>query len=463
MAAALPSRQGLPMRLVGRIALLVVCLYAVVAAAYSVSFLNGIERDARTTREEQIPLIMSQNRNALKVERAASLIRSVYLAHDRRLERQIQLQLQTLCQSFTLDENKTLSEGGRDIAAAVKQIVRGRETARTLREDLTSGDGTGADPDLDAQIKAADAASAESYQHAIHTADRLSDTLATDAIALSDSMASTIGNAAREVKFGWTLILTLPVLFLVLTLWVVSRHVMVPIGAAISRLEAISSGHAQDNPAKPPVFHELATIAGAVEAYGALSTDLTRTNRLLKILSDHDGLTGLANRRSLEKILEDGFATARQGGPEIGVMMIDIDHFKVINDTYGHITGDKCLVAVGQVLREAGARERLEIGRYGGEEFMAVAHDIDANTALEVAERIRMTIMGLNVHAEDGRPIPMTASIGLASLEGRALQGVDKLVAEADAALYQAKREGRNRVCAARAAKLLPSQRNRQG
>ncbi|KQS61440.1 hypothetical protein ASG39_18085 [Rhizobium sp. Leaf371] len=430
------------MRLVGRVALLLVCLYAGAAAAYSVQFLNGIERDAKTAREEQIPLILSQNRNALKVERAASLIRSVYLAHDRKIERQIQLQLQTLCQSFTLDENQTLIDGAREIAASVKVIVSTREASRRLRDS----DGAAITPEIEAQIHETDAASAEAYQHAINTADRLSETLATDAVALADSMASTIGSAAREVKLGWTLILTLPVLFFVLTLWVVSRHVMAPIGSAVARLDAISRGNTEPEAPRKPVFHELATIADAVKAYGALSIDLTRTNALLKILSDRDSLTGLANRRSLQAVLDTTFQTARSGGPEIAVMMIDLDHFKAINDTYGHHAGDACLVAVADVLRRFEADDGASVGRYGGEEFVAVVPGRDDKSLTDIAERMRVEIMALDLRSDDGRRIALTTSIGVSRMAGRLLDGVQRLVSEADAALYQAKRDGRNRV-----------------
>ena len=447
------------MRIVGRVALLLVCLYAGIAATYSVRFLNGIERDAQTAREEQIPLILSQNRNALKVERAASLIRSVYLAHDRKIERQIQLQLQTLCQSFTLDENQTLIDGARDIAASVKLIVSTREAARRLRDP----DGTEVTAEKGEQIKAADAASADAYQHAIRTADRLSETLATDALVLADNMASTIGSAAREVKLGWTLILTLPVLFFMMTLWVVSRHVVAPIGAAVARLESISGGHPEGEGPRTPIFHELATITGAVEAYGALSSDLTRTNALLKILSDRDGLTGLANRRSLQGLLDSTFQAAKSGGPEIGVMMIDLDHFKAINDTYGHHAGDACLVSVATALQRFEESDGVHIGRYGGEEFVALVSGCDERSLGDIAERICRDIMRLEVHSEDGRRISLTASIGVSRMANRSLDGVNQLVSEADTALYQAKRNGRNRVVFAESAVTVDMpKRNRQ-
>lgn len=459
MTSARKPRHGISMRIVGRVALLLVCLYAGIAATYSVRFLNGIERDARTAREEQIPLILSQNRNALKVERAASLIRSVYLAHDRKIERQIQLQLQTLCQSFTLDENQTLIDGARDIAASVKLIVSTREAARRLRDP----DGTEVTAEKGEQIKAADAASADAYQHAIRTADRLSETLATDALVLADNMASTIGSAAREVKLGWTLILTLPVLFFMMTLWVVSRHVVAPIGAAVARLESISSGHPEGEGPRTPIFHELATITGAVEAYGALSSDLTRTNALLKILSDRDGLTGLANRRSLQGLLDSTFQAAKSGGPEIGVMMIDLDHFKAINDTYGHHAGDACLVSVATALQRFEESDGVHIGRYGGEEFVALVSGCDERSLGDIAERIRRDIMRLEVHSEDGRRISLTASIGVSRMANRSLDGVNQLVSEADTALYQAKRNGRNRVVFAESAVTVDMpKRNRQ-
>ncbi|MFP5076247.1 GGDEF domain-containing protein [Rhizobium sp. YIM 134829] len=430
----------------GHLALLLAVLYAITASAYSVSFLNTVEESARLTREQQIPLILSQNRNALKVERAASLIRSVYLAHDRRVERQIQLQLQTLCQSFSLDDNRMLIDGARIIAAEVKRIVVGREAARSLREPPAATDPPMAADDREHRIARAEADSTEAYKRAIATADRLSDSLSTDAVMLADTLVSSVASAASEVKKRWILILTLPVLFLVVTLWVVRRFIVAPIGAAILKLEAIGRGGDVEGALPKPLFAELATIADAVDSYGALSENLKRTNAMLQILSDRDGLTGLPNRRKLELLLNDAFARASVSDGNLAVMMIDLDHFKAINDTHGHKAGDQCLRAVADLLQKIGEDSSISVARYGGEEFTALVEGRDTATVKAVAERIRRTVATLTIDLGSGQSVSFTTSIGISTLGARRLSDIGLLLSEADKALYAAKHAGRNRV-----------------
>lgn len=436
-------RQSLSMRTVGRATLLIVCVYAVLAVAYSVSFLNKVEASARLTQEQQIPLILSQNRNALKVERAASLIRSVYLAKDRRIERQIQLQLQTLCQSFTLDDNRTLIDGAREIAAKVKVIVLNREAVRQLRAKEQM--------DLSAEwrdkIKSAEVATTEAYQDAMHVAAALSESLATDAALVADNMATSIQKAVRNVKLGWIAILTLPVLFLIATLWVVKRHVMVPITSAIAGLESIGRPDSGPLILPTPVFKELATIVNAVGAYDAISQDLKRTNDMLQVLSNRDALTGLANRRTFETRIQTETAAAIAQHGDLSVLMIDLDHFKAVNDTHGHQAGDICLQAVARVLQNLDPGNGAITARYGGEEFVSILPGLDLEGARTFAERIRVSVSELVVTVS-GHQIRLTASIGISSQRHRRVTGAD-LLAEADAALYQAKRDGRNRVAAA--------------
>lgn len=437
------KRRHLSMRTVSRATLLIVCLYAILAVAYSVSFLNRIEGSARFIQQQQIPLILSQNRVALKVERAASLIRSVYLAKDRKIERQIQLQLQTLCQSFSLDENKTLIDGAREIAAKVKTIVSSREAARKLRATVPML----SDGDFQDKIKRADAASTEAYQDAMRIADSLSGSLATDAAVLADSMATSVQKAAQNVQLGWIIILTLPALFLVATLWVVKRHVMVPISTAIAGLESIGRRNSEPLFLPMPVFRELATITEAVGAYSAISQDLSRTNEMLQILSDRDALTGLANRRTFETKMQLEYDAAIAQNRDLSVLMIDLDHFKSVNDTYGHQTGDQCLKAVAGILHELDLKDGAIVARYGGEEFVGVLPGLDLKNAQAVAERIRASVSELTFAVSD-RPLKLTTSIGLSSLNHRLISKED-LLGEADSALYEAKRTGRNKVTAA--------------
>lgn len=446
MPGRFPPLRRLSLRTAGHFALLMAVLYALCASAYSVSFLNTVEESARLTREQQIPLILSQNRNALKVERAASLIRSVYLAHDRRVERQIQLQLQTLCQSFSLDDNRMLIDGARIIAGEVKKIVVGREAARRLQAGETAGDQPLDAEERDRRIARAEADSTQAYKRAIATADRLSDSLSTDAVMLADSLVSSVASAASEVKKRWILIVMLPVLFLIVTLWVVRRFIVAPIGAAILKLEAIGRGGEVEGALPRPLFQELATIADAVDSYGALSENLKRTNSTLQILSDRDGLTGLPNRRKLERLLEEAFSRATAADGNLSVMMIDLDHFKAINDTHGHKAGDQCLRAVAELLQTVGEDPAISVARYGGEEFTALVEGLDVPQVKAVAERIRRMVSALSIDLGAGQSVHLTTSIGIASRGTRRLSDVGLLLSEADKALYAAKHGGRNRV-----------------
>ncbi len=158
-----------------------------------------------------------------------------------------------------------------------------------------------------------------------------------------------------------------------------------------------------------------------------------------------DVLTGLYNRQSLmEQFAGEVERAARYGHP-LSVLMLDIDHFKCVNDDYGHQAGDAVLKGLSRTLGES-VRGTDVIGRYGGEEILIVCPETDAATARELAERIRATVAATPIKA-DSQAISITVSIGVSSFE----KGVDvkALVKQADVALYQAKDSGRNRVCCA--------------
>jgi diguanylate cyclase (GGDEF)-like protein len=157
-----------------------------------------------------------------------------------------------------------------------------------------------------------------------------------------------------------------------------------------------------------------------------------------------DSLTGLANRRHFMDLAEMELSRSLRYGSPIAVMMIDVDHFKRINDTYGHSTGDVVLQQLADLFRSE-LRRIDTIGRLGGEEFAVLLPQSDSAHALEVAERLRQTIADTGVALEQGLPLHFTVSIGLAALPGPATN-IDTLLSQADDALYQAKRAGRNRV-----------------
>jgi diguanylate cyclase (GGDEF)-like protein len=156
-----------------------------------------------------------------------------------------------------------------------------------------------------------------------------------------------------------------------------------------------------------------------------------------------DPLTGVLNRRSLIERLDAACLRAQARGLPIALLFIDLDHFKQINDTYGHAAGDACLKAVIEPIH-AELRQSDVIGRYGGEEFVVILSSADRSAAEPIAERIRNRVAGVTVEGF-GPPIHVTCSIGVATSDMLGVWG-EKLIARADEAVYVAKRSGRNRV-----------------
>jgi diguanylate cyclase (GGDEF)-like protein len=156
-----------------------------------------------------------------------------------------------------------------------------------------------------------------------------------------------------------------------------------------------------------------------------------------------DSLTGLANRRALDAAVVRAIARARHDGALCVALFIDIDHFKDINDSVGHAAGDAVLQEVGRGLRDRLRKGDL-LARYGGEEFVALLSDTDLQAALRVAEVLRRRVGSLDLDSLTGG-LPVRVSIGVAQL-CEELMSPGSLVSAADAAMYEAKRQGRNRV-----------------
>ena len=157
-----------------------------------------------------------------------------------------------------------------------------------------------------------------------------------------------------------------------------------------------------------------------------------------------DSLTGLHNRRWIDEVLPRLVSRCHQGGAAMSVLMLDVDHFKRFNDEHGHQAGDQALRALGQSLTHH-LRPNDVAARYGGEEFLVVLADTRFEAAWIIAERLREAVAAQPLLHADGSPLPsVTISLGLAQLDPE--QSAESLIAQADGALYRAKKEGRNRV-----------------
>jgi diguanylate cyclase (GGDEF)-like protein/PAS domain S-box-containing protein len=187
------------------------------------------------------------------------------------------------------------------------------------------------------------------------------------------------------------------------------------------------------------VISDITSIKRAEEA-------LSEVNRHLKLLAATDPLTGLKNRRAFDQDLEKEFARSSRHHHPLSVLMVDIDHFKVFNDTHGHQAGDEALRAVARCIKEV-ARRPLDIAaRYGGEEFAVVLPDTDIVGARAVAETLCEAVRGLGIINGKGNGV-VTVSIGVAAVSrSNLLPSAEDLVRQADAALYLAKGHGRNGV-----------------
>jgi diguanylate cyclase len=172
--------------------------------------------------------------------------------------------------------------------------------------------------------------------------------------------------------------------------------------------------------------------------------ELKEANETIERLARTDSLTGLANRRTLDETFAREIARAERLRENLSIIMADLDHFKSVNDQYGHVTGDQVLARAAAVF-EKKSRPYDLAARYGGEEFVLVLPATSTDTAMIIAERIRKEIANLTV---PGYPRQITISLGVAGW--MAGEAPDDFVARADAALYQAKSAGRNRVAAAR-------------
>ncbi|MGP8434213.1 sensor domain-containing diguanylate cyclase [Paraburkholderia fungorum] len=190
-------------------------------------------------------------------------------------------------------------------------------------------------------------------------------------------------------------------------------------------------------------------------AFVALSFNLgaqlrrrTRAEFELRLLARTDTLTGLNNRRTLDEVLAKEWSEAKRSGTVFSLLFVDLDRFKTYNDTYGHQAGDDALAAAARGIVQSIRRPQDSAARYGGEEFVVLLPDTSASGARVVAERIRAAINSLDIkHAcsEHGR---LTASIGVASWTPGRDDDVTVVISAADAALYSAKADGRNRVAA---------------
>jgi diguanylate cyclase (GGDEF)-like protein len=174
--------------------------------------------------------------------------------------------------------------------------------------------------------------------------------------------------------------------------------------------------------------------------------ELRASNEQLTVLASIDMLSGLANRRGFQSRLDFEWLKAQQSGDHLTLLMIDVDHFKLFNDTYGHPEGDACLARVGEALSSLADRCSGFAGRYGGEEFCLLLPGTEVARGVQIGEMVRAAIWNLAVSHATSAHQRVTVSVGVASTMPATLETANDLIEAADASLYAAKRRGRNTV-----------------
>ncbi|HCU84251.1 GGDEF domain-containing protein [Methylophilus sp. UBA6697] len=205
------------------------------------------------------------------------------------------------------------------------------------------------------------------------------------------------------------------------------------------------------------VVHVIRTPGGEPEALIGFMFDISERKkteeqllimqRKLEELSYKDGLTGVANRRMFDTVLEREWLEARQHQQPLSLIMIDIDYFKQFNDFYGHLQGDEVLKQVAQTLAQAGVRAKDFFARFGGEEFALILPETNDVSASKIAERCRNLVFKEQIpHAKSEVSQILTISVGAGSITPSQTDDLKTFVESVDALMYQAKRNGRNRI-----------------
>lgn len=205
---------------------------------------------------------------------------------------------------------------------------------------------------------------------------------------------------------------------------------------------ALDAG-ASDYLTKPWAAIELRARMDAGKRFVELQSALEEANEKLAVMARIDALTGICNRRAVLEALAQELARSEREKRPVAVLMSDVDHFKNVNDTYGHVAGDQVLAEVARRM-QASCRVYDVVGRYGGEEFLAILPGLSGNDMEVVAERFRLGVGDAPIPAE-GHSLEITMSVGAVWREPGKPVDADTMVREADALLYQAKEGGRNR------------------
>jgi diguanylate cyclase (GGDEF)-like protein len=279
---------------------------------------------------------------------------------------------------------------------------------------------------------------------------RLPWTRARLAVGLDEAVVH--GSIDREISIAYLQLALFGILVLLAAWFGGERLILRPIRSLVRMATRLGRGDLQVRAADEPWLAEFEPLAAAFDdmarKLAGREEELQIANQHLGELASLDGLTGLANRRGFDRELEREWQRAAERSQPLALMMIDIDHFKLFNDRYGHVRGDACLRAVGETLSLVTLEEAVLVARYGGEEFALLLPGLDIARTTALAEEARRAIEDLLIVHDEASSGFVTISIGVESQVPEPGQSAADLVEAADRALYAAKRRGRNTVVA---------------
>ncbi|MCQ4347753.1 GGDEF domain-containing protein [Pseudomonas stutzeri] len=458
--------------------------------------LGGIASKANQVRDEYLPDLTRWRYNTQRIEQLFGFVQTLYWSSDAHVARSSRLQTQVLLDSFAFSPGSELATQSAHVLRDIQHLAELRDAqratlreARQLAEALLGADPVSADrvgrfaasctrlsligtdwqalwheagqlqalvhgpaqqglthlQSHFAQLQELETQVERTYRQVLAQQKRLAAALNTDTALKTQQIAQAVEHEATQLRrYGLLAMLLLGGITLGM-LYAFQRFLLQPILLCNRALEQLNG----ERPVQPPphtLFHELDTIGRSVREYSDMTRQLQLANRELIQLSQRDGLTGLSNRRHFDTHLAAEHARACRHGHDLTLLLIDIDHFKALNDRHGHLFGDDCLRQLADVLRRLSQRPGDLAARYGGEEFALILPEMDLAGSHQLAERVRRAIAELITLTDTGEPVHFTASLGLLHV-GKARQHTpESMIHQADLALYRAKQQGRNRV-----------------
>ena len=267
-------------------------------------------------------------------------------------------------------------------------------------------------------------------------------------VSIDEARVSTVIN--RDIRTAYFQLGFVSLFVLLGTLIAAEKLIIAPIEMMAATAKRFGQGDWSARAPRgrlPAEFVPLARALNAMAAQlGQRERELVASNDRLTVMASIDMLSGLANRRGFQSRLEFEWMKAQQYNCELSLLMIDVDHFKLYNDTYGHPEGDACLARLGEALSEIAAETMGFAGRYGGEEFCLLLPNTASDRAVEIGEAVRTAVQGLAMPHCTSSYETVTVSVGVAATRPSDRLQPGDLIEAADAALYAAKHRGRNTV-----------------